>query len=230
MSGIGWECRRALDPVDVDTEQPFRSLTPEGVADDGAPVTALRDIAVVAEPFHQRVPDHGDPLRIPTGRGWFLRKAEAGDRGNDKMECVLNLAAMSGRVGQRGDDVQQLKDRARPAMGHDQRKCILMARAYVDEMNIQPVDVGQELRKRVKLSFRFAPIIAGLPVSHEVLERLLLDALGAILDGRAVGPARRRETASQIREGGFGNVGLEGADVVAADRRFRDVGGNADRR
>ena len=42
------------------------------------------------------------------------------------MERILGAAAVRGRVGERADGLEQLDDRARPAVGHDQRQRVLV--------------------------------------------------------------------------------------------------------
>ena len=66
------------------------------------------------------------------------------------MEGVLGPAAVRGRVGERADGVQQLDDRAGPAVGHDQRQRVLVRRPHVQEVDVHPVDLGGELRQRVQ--------------------------------------------------------------------------------
>ena len=63
------------------------------------------------------------------------------------MERIRRAAAVGGRVGQWVDDLQLLDDRARPSMRHDERHGVLVLRADVDEVDIQPVDFGEELRE-----------------------------------------------------------------------------------
>ena len=63
------------------------------------------------------------------------------------MEGVRRAAAMGRGIGQRLDDLQLLDDRAGPAVRDDERQRILMLRADVDEMDVQPVDLGDELRQ-----------------------------------------------------------------------------------
>ena len=54
-------------------------------------------------------------------------------------------------IGEWLDDLQLLDDRARPPMGDDQRQRILMPGANVNEMNVQPVDLGDELWQGIQL-------------------------------------------------------------------------------
>ena len=61
------------------------------------------------------------------------------------MEGVRRAAAVSRGVGQRIDDLQLLDGRAGPAVGDDERHRIFMSRADVNEVDVQPVDLGDEL-------------------------------------------------------------------------------------
>jgi hypothetical protein len=49
-------------------------------------------------------------------------------------------------IGERMDDLQLLDDRARPPVGDDQRQRVLVRGADVEEMNVQPINLGDELR------------------------------------------------------------------------------------
>ena len=62
------------------------------------------------------------------------------------MESVRRAAAMGRRIGQWIDDLQLLDHRARPSMRDDQGQRVVMFRANVNEVNVQPVDLGNELR------------------------------------------------------------------------------------
>jgi len=44
-------------------------------------------------------------------------------------------------------------------MGNDQRQGILMFRANVNEVNVESIDVGDELRRGVKSLFNLTPVI-----------------------------------------------------------------------
>ena len=89
-------------------------------------------------------------IGIPAGRGRLAREAVARQRRDDDVEGVRGAAAMRGRIGQRLDDLQLLDDRAGPAVGDDHRQGVLMLRADVDEVDVQPVDLGDELRQGVQ--------------------------------------------------------------------------------
>ena len=57
---------------------------------------------------------------------------------------------MCGGIGQRIDDLQLLDDRARPSVRDDEWQCILVSRPNVNEMDVQAIDLGDELRQGVQ--------------------------------------------------------------------------------
>jgi hypothetical protein len=62
------------------------------------------------------------------------------------MERVRSVAAVRRGVGQSIDDLELLDDRARPAVIDDERQRVLVLRPNVDEVDVQAVDLGDELR------------------------------------------------------------------------------------
>ena len=62
------------------------------------------------------------------------------------MERVRRARAMRRGIGERLDDLQLLDDRARPPVGDDQRQRVLVLGAQMDEVNVDAVDLGRELR------------------------------------------------------------------------------------
>ena len=73
-------------------------------------------------------------------------------------------------IGQRTDDLQLLDDRARPSMRDDQRQGFRMGRADVNEVDIQPINFGDELGQAVELRLDLQPLLVGLPMAHELLQ------------------------------------------------------------
>jgi hypothetical protein len=94
-------------------------------------------------------------------------------------------------------------------MRHDQRQRILMPRPDVDEVNLDPVDLGCELRQRVQSCLAPAPVVLGRPVAGERLQRRQLHALGAVCNELFRRPTRRLDPAAQLSELLFGNLDLE---------------------
>jgi hypothetical protein len=62
------------------------------------------------------------------------------------MKRICSAGAVGRRIGQWIDDLQLLDDRARPSVTDEQRQRILMLGANVDEMDVEPVDLGDEVR------------------------------------------------------------------------------------
>ena len=84
---------------------------------------------------------------IPAGRGRLAGKPVARHRRNHDVEGVRRAPAMRRGIGQRIDDLQLLDDRAGPSVRDDERQRIRMFRTNVNEVNVQPVDLGDELRQ-----------------------------------------------------------------------------------
>ena len=70
------------------------------------------------------------------------------------MERVRCAPAVCRGIGQRIDDLHLLDDRAGPSVRDDERQRIFMFRTNVNEMNVQPIDLGDELRQGVQSSPR----------------------------------------------------------------------------
>ena len=96
-------------------------------------------------PFHQREPGVRDVNGTPPRAGRLAGEPVAGHGRNHDIKRVARLAAVCGRVGKRADDVQHLDDRAGPA-ARDERQRVLVRRLDVDEVDVEAVDLGDELR------------------------------------------------------------------------------------
>jgi hypothetical protein len=103
-------------------------------------------------------------------------------------------------------------------MGHDQRHGIGVAGADVGELNIEPIDPGDELRQAVQLGFRLPPVMLRAPVAREVLDLGQLYALRLVFDGLPVGPPRGQDAPAQVGEFFFRHIDREGADCVGVRR------------
>jgi DNA-binding CsgD family transcriptional regulator len=114
------------------------------------------------------------------------------------MECIAGGAAVLGRIGQGTDGLEELDDRAGPAMRHDQRQRVLMPGPDVDEVDLHPVDLCRELRQCVQSRLGLAPVVLGAPVAGELFERRELHALRPIPDEFLGGPAGGRDPAAQL--------------------------------
>ena len=126
------------------------------------------------------------------------------------------------------------KDRTPPgrsaAVGDDDRQRIRMTGAEVDELDVEPVDSRDELRKTVQFRLHLSPVIVRAPVANELLQLGQLRALRPIGDGFLVGPSRGDHAAAKVVERGLGYVDRERANRaifgrLARGRRRRDNDG-----
>ena len=104
----------------------------------------------------------------------------AGQRRDHQVERVGRRAAVRLGIGQRLDDLELLDDRARPAVRDDHRQRILVLRADVQEVDVDAVDLGEELRERVEPRLDLAPVVLRRPVVGEGLHRRELHALRGV--------------------------------------------------
>ena len=195
--GLGIAQRRR-EQVGVDADQPVQSQAAHGVGDLRAHVAPLRHVPGVTQASHQLRPGLSDTDRAPAQLGRLVGEPVAGDRRQHEVEGVLGAAAVGGRVGEWTDSLEQLDDRARPAVGHDQRQRVLVCRFDVDEVDVQPVDLGLELRQRVQSCLAPAPVVLGRPVPGQVLYRRQLHTLRPTGDEFPGRPARRIDATAQL--------------------------------
>ena len=73
-----------------------------------------------------------------------------------------------------------------------------MPRPDVDEVDLDPVDLGRELRQRVQPRLDPTEVVLVRPVARERLDRRQLHALRAVLDELLGGQARRRDAPAQV--------------------------------
>jgi hypothetical protein len=104
---------------------------------------------------------------------------------------------VGGGISQRVDDRQQLDDRAGPPVHDDDRQRVVMLRADVDEVNVQPVDLGHEVRQGVQLRLAPAPVVFCRPVAGQFLHDRQLRALRMIRDELLAGPPGGRDARAQ---------------------------------
>lgn len=114
------------------------------------------------------------------------------------MKSVRCVRAMSRGIGQWTDDLHLLDDRTGPSVGDDEWQRILMFRANVDEMDIQPVNLGDELRQGIQFRFDLAPIVVVRPIVREFLHRTELHALKCVADEFPLRPLCRLYACAQF--------------------------------
>jgi hypothetical protein len=62
------------------------------------------------------------------------------------MEGVRRARAVCRGIGKWVDNLQLLDDRAGPSVRDDERQRIVMLRTSVNEVNVEPIDLGDEVR------------------------------------------------------------------------------------
>jgi len=62
-------------------------------------------------------------------------------------------------IGQWIDNLYLLDDRAGPSVVTMSGNAIFMLRTNVNEVNVQPIDLGDELRQRVQSRLHLAPVV-----------------------------------------------------------------------
>jgi hypothetical protein len=99
----------------------------------------------------------------------------------------------------------------------------------MDELNVQPIDVGYKLRKGVQLRLHLSPVVIGRPIVRELLHGRELDALRRITDRLFARPPCCRYAPTEFNELVFWNVDVEGSDLhccvvrVAVNLRSREL-------
>ena len=201
-------------------------LDRHGVRDLSAHVAALRDVSRVSQAPHQHDPSARDAGMIPTGRRRLAREPITGDRRDHDVEGVLRAASEGRGVGERADELDLLEDRTGPPVRDDDGQRALVLRTHVDEVDVEPVDLGGELGQGVELRLALAPVVVRRPVAREVLERRERHALRRVRDGLLLRPPRGLNAPAEIVNRLLGNIDPEWAHRVAAVSlgRFRHDG------
>ena len=136
----------------MDAGQPLRRLAGHRIGDAGAHVAPLGNIARVAETAHELGPALAVRARSqPTSSG-SPEKPYPGREGSTRSNASSASPPCAVGSFERADGLEQLDDRAGPAVGHDQRQRVLVSRLDVDEVDLDPVDLGRELRERVSFA------------------------------------------------------------------------------
>src|SRR5271167_923734 len=130
------------------------------------------------------------------------------------MEGIRGAAAMRRGIGQRIDDFQLFDDRARPSVRNDQRQRIFMFRTDVNEMDVEPVDLGDELWQGVQSCFDLAPVVICRPIPRERLSGRELYSLGCIGNRLSFGPLGRVDAPAQIGQVRLRNLYLKPTDSI----------------
>ena len=129
------------------------------------------------------------------------------------MKCVICARAVRRGIGQSIDDLQLLDDRSWPSVIDDERQRVLVPRPDVDEVDVQPVDLGDELRERVQVRLDRPPVVVRHPVARELLDHGERYALRLIRHGLLLRPLRGGDASTKIVQRLIGHVDVEGTDL-----------------
>ena len=119
--------------------------------DPGPEITSVSGVALITQAVdHQPMPQHRDRLRAqPAGRRCG-REAEPGQRRHDNAKRVRRVTAMRRRVTQQRQQVQIFAERARPAMGQQQRQRIRATPRGVHQVHQLTVHIGPQVSQQIQ--------------------------------------------------------------------------------
>src|SRR5450631_1997222 len=128
------------------------------------------------------------------------------------MEGVRGAAAMRGGVGEPIDDLHLLDERTGPSVAEDERQRLLVLGADVDEVDVQPVDLGDELRVGVQARLAPAPVVLVMPIACDRLDSRERYALRQIIDALLLGPTCSSDASAKVLEIRLGDINRERTD------------------
>ncbi len=167
----------------VDACDCFRVGCPEARGDPGTEVAPVRQVAVVAEPRHEAVPEFVGRNRRRS-LGGLIGEGEPRQRRYDDVVS---------EVGQPVRQWDHLGEGARPPVGEDHRKACRLSCAHVEEVNPLSADGRDSLRLGIQASLVTAPVESMGPVVDQVCEDIVVGSRQPGRLGPRSGPARRRE-------------------------------------
>src|SRR4051794_20820302 len=85
-----------------------------------------------------------------------------------------------------------------------------MFRADVDEVNVEPVDLGDEVWDSFQLRLALSPVVICSPVARELLHRRQLHALRCIVDQFSFWPPGRVDATAKISKLRVWKIELKG--------------------
>src|ERR1700722_18786297 len=143
LVNLSWKDARHIG---VNAEQLRSRLHTHGFSDNRAPISTLSHKFRVPKTLHQHDPGARDVSGIPPGCSRPARKAVARHRWDHDVECARWASAMGRGIGEWIDDLHLFDDRSRPSVRDNEWQRIFMFRTDVNEMNVQSIDLGNELR------------------------------------------------------------------------------------
>jgi hypothetical protein len=131
-------------------------------------------------------------------------------------------AAVCSRVGERANHLQELDNRAWPAVRKKNGQRLLVSRPDAQKMETELVDFSAELRKDVDSSFEMTPVVIRAPVVDEALQAIERYALRPASLCLALGPSSHGEPPLDVVK-----IGLRFGDVKRYYDRAESSAGKA---
>ena len=153
-------------------------LVAEPARNGPAPVAALGQIAVVSQHAGHQL---GEQTRHPARSHRPCRparEAESRQGRGDHVEGIALAAAVAFGMGERIDDLDELRDRAGPAVGDEQRQGRRTAARFVDEVDVDAIDGRREVREPVEHLLLRPPVELLQPVGAQLLHVVEVGAVG----------------------------------------------------
>ena len=192
--------------IDMRTDQVLGVLVTQLHGDQCSPVTALgAEFVIPQHLLHQSQPQVSGRDKVDARGGQRRGKAKAGQRGDDHIKGVLGVAAKRGRIGQWPDDVLEIPEGPRPAVGQDQRYGIGTLARLMNEVDGNVLDGGRVVGKGVDLALGGAPVVAVQPVLDQLHQVGFVRAVGPVGIIEIVRPAHPAQATPQVGQGLFGN-------------------------
>src|SRR6266481_610620 len=117
-------------------------------------------------------------------------------------------------IGERIDNLQLLDNRPGPSVRDDERQRIFMFRTNVNEMNVQPIDLGDEIWQGVQSCLALAPVVVRAPIACECLTGRELYALRCVRDCFPFRPLCRVYTPAQFGKFCFRKIHIKRTNCI----------------
>src|SRR4029453_4600711 len=133
----------------------------------GPEISALSPVAIVTQTTHEAVPQPGDVLIVdarPTGP--FGEPVTRKGRDDDVKGGTVD--AVGKWIGQEWHERKQLDERARPAVGQNQRNTVPVSGPLMDEVDVHAVELGAEMSGRAQLPLLCLPIEFAGPILKQL--------------------------------------------------------------
>src|SRR5439155_5990499 len=178
----------------------------------GPEISALSPVMLVTQTTHEAVPQSGDVLIVYAHLTGPLGEPVTRKGGDDDVKG-RTVNAVGVWIGQEWHERKQLDERARPAMGQDQRNAVPVSGPLMDEVDMDAIELGLELIDRVQLALLCAPIEPVGPIRKQLFKVLKISPLLPGIPWCLIRPARVADTLSEVREDLVLDLDRERGDV-----------------